>query len=88
MSDVRKALDAAAGAVLDQFFGGSSGLDEMAEAIARDQAHATVLAFLRAMPDTFSQKRGEETKYLMPLVDQIDWTPSRLAAAIEKETGG
>ena len=44
-------------------------------------ARAAVLAFLRAMPNTVDTTDGEIT-----LDVYIPWTPSRLAAAIEKET--
>lgn len=71
MDDVQRALERAAKAVLERFFGGSSGLKEYAEAIARDHARAAVLAFLKEMPYW-------REPYAV-------WVPSTLAAAIEKE---
>jgi hypothetical protein len=41
---IEERLEAATAAVLARFFGGSSGLDDMAEAIARDHAEAALRA--------------------------------------------
>lgn len=68
--DVKKALEEAASAVLDRFFGGSSGLDEIAEAIARDHARAAILAFVKAMP-------------FWP--DGLNWTVAGIRAELEEE---
>lgn len=44
-------MEKATEAVLNQFLGGSSGLDELAESIAKDHAEAAVTAYLTALSE-------------------------------------
>ena len=84
MSDVRKALEAAAGAVCEErnhpdYPCGRGDIDA-------NIARAAVLAFLRAMPDDITTYTRQTEQYFANICLMVPSVPSRLVSAIEKET--
>lgn len=74
--DVAKALEAAETQVLNQFLGGSSGLDELAEAIAKDHTTVAIQTFLRNLPNSTNTEHGVSL-----------WYPTRILVELTEEEG-
>lgn len=91
MTDIEKALEAAAEITCGFLYGkgpcdcadGVCG-DDRSQAIAR----AAVLSFLKALPEEITVYMPLDPRYSTRFSYVVPNTPSRLAAAVEKETQG